>query len=206
MWKYLYITILIFFAYTTKAQRVKTYTIDDFKFMAYYTSSGGKCTIDSITIQNLAGKQHIPKIIPPRNSCYCGVKYQPLTLEDYNFDNYPDIRIAQTTPAASSTPYIYWLYNPKKKQYIRTFALEEITSPIVDKKKKRINSEWQKSETLFGTSTYKWQDTALVLTQIVEQEYTGDIENGGAYILETTLKPVKDKMKVISRKRKSVTD
>lgn len=201
MWKRIFIAILSFSALIAKAQRVKTYNTKEFQYRAAYTATAGSCSVDTISIFRLPGKQLIQKIIPPQNKCYCGVKYEPLTVEDYNFDNHADISIIRLIPKVGKPPYFHWLYNAATNNFVRNAQLEKITAPVVDRENKCIMQEWKESETLFGVSYYTWEDGELTMTQQTQQEYVDRLDGTG-YVEETTKKLVRGKMKVVSKTKK----
>lgn len=201
MWKCIFIAIFTFSTLATKAQKVKIYNTKEFRYRVCYTATGGRCSVDTIVIFRQKDDRLIQRLIPPENKCYCGVKYDPLTIDDYNFDNHEDISIVQLIPSSGSVPYYYWFYNVEASSYVRNAQLEKIKNPHVDKKNKWIVSEWKESETLLGSSMYSWVDGTLTQTQEVQQEYVGD-DDGTGFIEETTSKLVKGKMKVVSKKKK----
>jgi hypothetical protein len=97
-------------------------------------------------------------------------------------------------PAAPNIRYYYWTYSPTKQQFQRQVALEDITSPEFDQKKKLIYSFWRASCCDHGLSTYKYVGGKPTLIEEAEVKE----ENGK--IITTVKRRVNGKMKLVSKK------
>lgn len=99
----------------------------------------------------------IQVITPGDNSPGCGLPPDQLfIIEDMNFDGVNDIRLVQFIPAAPKIPYYFWIYNATTNRLVRNKALEKITSPDFDRKRKLIFSFWRASCCDHGQRTYKY--------------------------------------------------
>ena len=110
-----------------------------------------------------------------------------------NFDGYNDIRLLQFLPAAPNLPYYYWTYNPTTQKFQRQKALEEITSPDFDPKKKLIYSFWRGSCCDHGHSTYKYingKPTLIEETEVKEED---------GKVITTLKKLANGKMKLVKK-------
>lgn len=152
------------------------------------------CVVKSITVTRLKDKKQLQTIIPDENYPSCTLpKDQIFIIEDINFDGYNDIRLLQFLPAAPNLPYYYWTFNSKTQKFQRQKALEEITSPDFDPKKKLIYSFWKGSCCDHGQSTYKYingKPTLIEETEIKEED---------SKVITTVKRLVSGRMKLVKK-------
>jgi hypothetical protein len=152
------------------------------------------CIVKSITVTRLKDKKQVQVLTPEENYPSCGLpKEQIFIIEDINFDGYNDIRLIQFLPAAPNIPYYYWTYNPSTQKYQRQKALEDITSPDFDHKKKLIYSFWRGSCCDHGLSTYKYFNGKPTLIE------ESEIKEEDGKVITTLKKLVNGKMKLVKR-------
>lgn len=152
------------------------------------------CSIVSISILDKATSQLRQRIKPADNDQDCQQLSSTLPVEDMNFDGYNDIRIRQLMPAAPNVPYYVWLYNPKTSQFVRSSALEEITSPAVDPTHQRIRSAWRANCCDYGEDVYGFIRDQLTLLQ--QTETTVD-PTDSSRTLTTLRRRIKGKMSIV---------
>ena len=140
------------------------------------------CVVKSIKILTIKNHKLIQVIIPEENHPFCNLPQNQLfIMEDMNFDGINDIRLVQFLPAAANVPYYCWIYDTAANRFIRNKALEKITSPDFDPKKKLIFSFWQASCCDHGLSTYKYINGHPTL--IEQSEFAEDEVDTSKYIL-----------------------
>lgn len=163
--------LLIVLSNCSKAQKIQTYSSNNFLFKLYIDSSlknGGysyDCIITKIQIINRQSKKLIQTIKMPENLFHCGSTSTTIDIEDMNFDKLVDFKILQFPSASPNLSYYCWLYNNKQKKFIRNKELEEITSPDFNPKNKTIVSFWRASGAHHGISTYKYFNGKITLVE-----------------------------------------
>lgn len=200
MHKYLFFLIALFFSVPALCQRTINYRDKAFSFTLVIDStlSGDSvnydCVVKSVIVTRLKDNKQTQTIIPGENYPGCGLpKEQLFILEDVNFDGYNDIRLLQFQPAAPNLPYYYWTYNPATQKFEPQKALEEITSPEFDHKKKLIYSFWRSSCCDHGQSTYKYINGKPVLVEETE------IKEEDGKVITTVKKRVNGRMKLVKK-------
>lgn len=126
------------------------------------------CSVSAIAIVDKATGQLRQRIRPEENDQDCQQRGSTLVIEDMNFDGYNDLRIRQLMPAAPNIPYYVWLYDPQTRLFTHNAALEEITSPVVDRVQQRIRSAWRANCCEYGEDTYGYLNGQLTLLQQTE--------------------------------------
>lgn len=109
-----------------------------------------------------------------------------VNFEDLNFDGYLDILVVEMT-GAKNTPYLYWVFNPAKGQFVRHEELGA-TDPVVDLQHQQIVSDWVDGAAIHGTDKYVWSasDSKFYLIESSETDLSTDktkvtkykVENG----------------------------
>lgn len=200
MRKWIVLLIFIFNAALAGSQTQLAYSEKTFSFVLLVDSTltadsvNYDCVVKSIVVTRLNDKKQIQVIIPDENYPGCGLpKDQIFIVEDMNFDGYNDIRLLQFLPAAPNLPYYYWIYNPKTQKFQPEKALEEISSPDFDPKKKLIYSFWRGSCCDHGLSTYKYVNGRPTLIE------ESEIKEENGKVITTTKKLVNGKMKLIKK-------
>ncbi|RQO66440.1 hypothetical protein DBR43_29975 [Pedobacter sp. KBW06] len=90
-------------------------------------------------------------------------------LEDLNFDGMLDLKIQTYLPEATKgdIAYLYFLYNPIQKKYIRSPELEELQVLSFDAKNKIIEKDYADGSGNESTHSYKWLDGKFYLIKKV---------------------------------------
>ncbi len=157
------------------------------RFKLLGTQQDDTHNITGIEIKHAEGVQNI--------NSYGGQKLDTQTLdlkdsgfviEDVNFDDYKDIRLMEFMPAGPNVPYIYWLYDVEKKQFVHNKDFAELASPTFDAKTQLITMPWREGAMGTGENIYKVEDNKPVL---IKQEVRHYLDEGG-YTL--TVKELKD--------------
>ena len=197
---------IICLSFKLNAQITFNYTdkIFDYKVVVDSVLSGDSvnfdCVVKSISIFRKANKKIVQTIIVPENYTFFGrleeSKKYVFVLEDVNFDGFNDFRVIQFEPANPNIPYYYWTFNYKKQIFQRDTALEEITSPDIDHKRKVITSFWQAGWCDHGVDTYKYINGKITLIQ--KYEFACD-EKNPELLISTTRKLINGKMKLVQR-------
>jgi hypothetical protein len=200
MLKWTLFSILIFYSRVSVSQTKLTYGDKTFSFTLFIDSTltgdsvNYDCVVKSIVVTRLKNNKQIQTILPDENHPSCGLpQNQIFIIEDINFDGYNDIRLLQFLPAAPNLPYHYWTYTPTTQRFQRQIALEEITSPKFDPKKKLIYSFWRSSCCDHGLSTYRYINDKPTL---IEESEVKEDDNK---IITTLKKLVNGKMKLVKR-------
>jgi hypothetical protein len=95
-------------------------------------------------------------------------------IEDMNFDGYDDIRIIAFNPAGPNTPYICWLWDKDKRQYVHHEGLSDIPSLEIDKDNEWISASMRSSAVSYRTEFYRWVDGNLTLFKAEDSEILDD--------------------------------
>jgi hypothetical protein len=200
MHKWTLFSILIFNSIVSVSQAKLKYADKTFLFtlLADSTLTGDSvnydCVVKSIVVTRLKDGKQIQTIIPGENYPRCGLPQdQIFIVEDINFDGYNDIRLLQFLPAAPNLPYYYWTYNPATQRFQRQKALEEITSPDFDPKKKLIYSFWRGSCCDHGLSTYRYINGKPTLIE------ESEVKEEDGRVISTIKKLVNGKMKLVKK-------
>lgn len=100
---------------------------------------------------------------------------------DLNFDGFRDLAVMEFLPSGPNVPYLYHLYDPGTRTYVRYRALDKITSPEVLKSQRRIRSNWRSSAAEAGEDLWSWQDGEPVLVEQVKKRWTSSGHCSAAY-------------------------
>lgn len=86
-------------------------------------------------------------------------------LEDLNFDGLPDLKIQTYLPEQTKgdIAYLYFLYHPVQKKYIRNPQLEELGVLGFDAKKKLVLKDYADGSGNESTHTFKWLNNKIYL-------------------------------------------
>lgn len=91
-------------------------------------------------------------------------KKNEITVEDMNFDGYPDIRLLADVVGANEV-YLYWLYNPRVRKFEKNRQLEDIAiNPEFDPIRKAVVSSGSSGTGRFG-ETYLYRGGKYFLTE-----------------------------------------
>ncbi|SHE58347.1 XAC2610-related protein [Pedobacter caeni] len=101
-------------------------------------------------------------------------------LEDLNFDGVLDLKIQTYLPdqTKGDISYLYFLYHPGQKKYIRNAELEELGVLDFDAKNKHVLKNYADGSGNESTHTYKWLDNKLYL---VKKERNFENDNATHY-------------------------
>jgi len=207
MYRCLLLLLLMAQASFAKDHKTLTYTGSRFVFKVFVTrgispeNNGYVCGVDSIVIKEKGQPAFTQTIKCEDNGYRCHDTDKPdIVIEDMDFDGTEDIRLRQFLPPSPNIPYYYWLYNAKTKRFEPGRALEAITTPVFDPKRKCITSSWKGSATEYGTTTYEYINEQPVKTEETTKMYSGD------YVDIIIKKRVKNKLVVVSKERKKVDE
>lgn len=200
MLKWTLFSIFSFYAIVSISQAKLTYADKSFSFalLVDSTRTGDSvnydCVVKSIVVTRLKDRKQTQIIVPGENYPACGLpKEQIFIIEDINFDGYNDIRLLQFLPAAPNLPYYYWTYNPTTQNFQQQKALEVITSPEFDPKKKLIYSFWRSGCCDHGHRTYKYiHGKPMIIEETEVKEEDGKV-------ITTFKNLVNGKMKLVKR-------
>ena len=200
MLKWVFLSISILNCIVSLSQSQLTYNDKTFSFTLLVDSSlagdsvNYSCVVKSILITRLKDKKQIQTIVPEENYPSCGLpKKEVFIIEDVNFDGHNDIRLLQFLPAGPNLPYYFWSYNPSAQKFQRQKALEEITSPDFDPKKKLIYSFWRSSCCDHGSSTYRYINGRPTLIE------ESEVKEEDGKVITTIKKLVSGKMKLVKK-------
>lgn len=146
--------IFILFSFKLYAQEVVTFNHETFQFKLTKNCDDFDCSI--LKIEVFKNRKIIQEIKPDENNFYSGIKNKEIFIvEDMNFDGKPDFRLLEFLPAGPNVPFLYWIYNPKKKIFEKNKNYEEIANPKFDYVKKEINSSWRGGCCQHGNDIYR---------------------------------------------------
>jgi hypothetical protein len=139
----------------------------------------GEGQLDSLVFE-FAGKKHELKNLnyfffsPSTLSSIKDNKGVGIRLEDFNFDNFPDIAIYN--PEMSGTKNLVediYIFNQKKQRFFRNKTLSENSNISVDTVNQTLSTFGQggMASMIFGSITYKWQNSKLEEIKKVKQDY-----------------------------------
>ncbi len=80
--------------------------------------------------------------------------------EDINFDGYFDLRVMNRFNDGMNSTYLYWLYNPRNKQFERAPEYEAITGYV--------NTVFWCKELRFTEATYSWRTGSMQPAQMCD--------------------------------------
>lgn len=127
---------------------------------AFYQDQRFSFNIDSIRIYN--DFQLTQTLDEVKSETYvASYSTAPIELSDYNFDGHKDMAALEFLPAGANVPMIYWLFQPKDKQFVYSKTLSAITSAEFLKDEKRIASTWRSSCCHHGLDIYSVTNGAV---------------------------------------------
>jgi len=200
MFKQFYFIVFIFISFCSVAQKKLSYSDKDFSFTLLIDSTltadsvNYHCVVKSIVVRRIKDDQQVQVLTPGDNFPNCDLpKDQIFIIEDVNFDGHDDIRLLQFLPAAPNLPYYFWTYNSATKKFQPDQALEEITSPEFDQKKKLIYSFWRDGCCSHGLSTFKYINGK---PKLIEES---EVKQEDGKVITTLKKMVNGKMKLVKK-------
>ena len=99
-----------------------------------------------------------------------------LLIEDMDFDGFADMRIMAFAPAGPNIPYICWLWDKGKKQFVHDAELSEITSLEVDHENKWITCSNRVNAVSRRREFYRYIDGKLTLFKAEDVFFDDDGE------------------------------
>jgi hypothetical protein len=105
----------------------------------------------------------------------------PIEVLDMNFDGIADLRLVESRPAGPNTPYLHWLWDNTHQRFVPSPALDDLSAPRFDARRKQVQSDWRDGPTHYGTDTYVWR--AGELHAVSRQERLYNVP--GRYTLKT---------------------
>jgi hypothetical protein len=125
--------------------------------------AGGK-TIQKIEIADFNNGEDASSFLDPD---------ERMLFDDLNFDGWDDMGIVAYSPPGPNTPYIIWLWDAGKKQFIYNEALSRLTAIQVDKDAKIIKSSNRSSAVEYHEDYFKYIGGKLTLFKSIETLYSG---------------------------------
>ena len=164
-----------------------------FELLAYKhkRSSSAKQTI-KITIKSSESGTVIQEIIPSEFTVFGA---DPIffaddlgfIIEDMNFDGSADIRIVEFLPAGPNVPYICWVWDEVKEQYVYDSALSSITSLRVDFENELIWTFGRACSSEHFELYYQYKDGILTLIKEVRTGYLDEDNPNQGYAITNEL-------------------
>jgi hypothetical protein len=151
------------------------FALDTYELEAFYTKT--------ITVKGAGGKT-VQKIETADfndgedASTYNDDPDERILFEDLNFDGWDDMRIVRYIGAGANIPYIVWLWDTGKKQFVYDEALSELVNIQADKDAKTIKSGGRYSAAEYGENDYKYIDGKLTLFKSVVCTYLDGEDEG----------------------------
>jgi len=105
----------------------------------------------------------------------------PIEALDMNFDGMVDLRLVELRPAGPNTPYLNWLWDNTRQRFVPSPALDKLSAPRFDVRRRQVVSDWRDGPTRHGTDTYTWRGGSLLPVQRQERLYSAP----GRYTLKT---------------------
>lgn len=138
---------------------------------------GDDCSPPMISEIRLYKGNRLVQTLPTESQGTCGM-FLP-EIVDLDFDDYPDLMLAQFLPAGPNIPYSYWRYDPKSQKMVDvTEEMSDVTSPNFDPAHKIIAVFWRASCCSHGVTTYAWQGNHLVQVETAESYLQPEMING----------------------------
>jgi hypothetical protein len=81
-----------------------------------------------------------------------------LTMVDTNFDGYQDLQILSQCGATGNCSYNFYLYDPKKEEFVRNDFLSDLGTPSFDAKKKQVTASSNGSVSDWQNETYQHEN------------------------------------------------
>ncbi len=96
-----------------------------------------------------------------------------IKLDDYNFDNHPDIAVYSTQSGMKNVMENIYIYDNQKNRYFFNKILSNISNCSIDKENKTISTFGQggMASMIYGSIIYKWENDKLVEIKNVNQDY-----------------------------------
>jgi hypothetical protein len=151
------------------------FALDTYELEAFY--------IKTITVKGADGKM-IQKIETADfndgddASSYNLDPNEQILFEDLNFDGWDDMRIVPYVGAGANIPYIVWLWDTGKKQFVHDEALSALVNIRADNDAKTIKSGGRYSAAEYGEDDYKYIDGKLTLFKSVVWTYLDGEDEG----------------------------
>lgn len=111
----------------------------------------------------------------PRQHFDCGMSEGGLTVEDMNFDGFPDVRLSRYTDGDDGY-CCCWLWDPAQETLVSNKRLEELPHPYFDQEQEQVYT-LKLNGGFNDRGVYAWQDGRLTCLRRFEQ-WSG--ENGDA--------------------------
>lgn len=147
------IIILALFSFKSYSQEIIKYAKSDLEI--YLTKVCGENDCEITNIKVVKNGISIQEIKPSKNYDKTLSNEEIFIIEDMNFDGKLDFRLLEFLPAGPNIPFLYWIYNPNNKLFIKNKHYAEITSPDFDYKKKEIGSTWRNACCEHGRDVYE---------------------------------------------------
>ena len=151
------------------------FALDTYELEAFYTKAITVKGADGKTIQKIATADFNNG---EDASTYDDDPNERILFEDLNFDGWDDMRIVPYVGAGANIPYIVWLWDTGKKQFVHDEALSALVNIRADKDAKIIKSGGRYSAAEYGEDYYKYIDGKLTLFKSVVWTYLDGEDEG----------------------------
>lgn len=142
--------------------------------------SAGTLRVRTIEVRRSDASEPIQRIEPLATQTPWSAEAPGLELLDMNFDGYADMRLIESRPAGPNLPYLNWLYDPTSGRFVESRALDEITAPRFDARRRELQSDWRDNAARYGTDTFTFRDGELVPLRRESRSY----KTPGVYTLQ----------------------
>ena len=119
------------------------------------------------------------------------------SAEDMNFDGYQDIKLLAWWGATGNKGYVYWLFDPLKKRFVKNDALSELSNPVPHPDDKTIttHSVGGMGGMIYVDGTYSFDEKGkLILIRLEKQDWIDDKQ----YFVKTVQERKNGKLMVVS--------
>jgi hypothetical protein len=122
-----------------------------------------------------------------------------LTAVDANFDGYNDLQLLIQCGATGNCSYDFYLYDPKKNEFVHNDFLSTLTTPSFDQAKKQVTMSSNSSASDWEKETYQYAGGQYTLIHREESIWdrdkgavtvnTYELRNGQMRLVDSTTKP-----------------
>jgi len=88
---------------------------------------------------------------------------------DFNFDGHKDFAIMTNIQTGENVRYLYFLFNPRSRQFAASPAMAPIVNPEVIPAENHIRSYWRETPERSGWNLWKWQNSQPYVATRIEQ-------------------------------------
>lgn len=110
--------------------------------------------------------------------------FDPLRLEDMNFDGLADLAVTVDMGATGNTQSVYWLYEPSKQRFVRVPELDSLPTLVPDPKTKRLRTHLRGGRlgAVYIRAEYRWHGRTLELVREESQDVDPRASDGDVFL------------------------